>query len=543
MKNSDEVPAAVSRRSHLTTSVTAPVAAAVGAKGLVAVAQDLAARRAGDVVVLDRVTRHVNDLFAEDEVLATAASFSILTRIKSAWSANEKLTAKGLDHVNSLRDIAGVRVVVDEGPQPIDEEAGYALCYRVLRSLAMSPYVREVTDLKDYVRAPKPNGYRSLHATIVPTSSRLPRFEIQVRTRAMDDVAIHGTAAHRAYKLAAASSAGASPAWCEPRRRLRLFVEQTAEQTAACRYPSLNPRCGGMNARRAGVAATAELATTNTHEPGPAPAQILNRVCGLRKLYDGIFFGSKSGRKAQDMTTARRPPTRPGPQGVAAPRDGSEAPTDVQAGGRDGPHGTDKGGAQEAKELIIKGGARARGSNQSRDRKRATAMESDRDGVIKRRKGGRRAPGGRRRGARRRRRRSTTWCAGSSRPSTRASVRLGDVRRAVVGTVQSSPLVPMWIAVEEAGRAAARGPREVRRAATIAERAAVGGRSRCRPRPRPRRRPGRCRKPFGVGGGGGAGRGRRRREVRAQFEVIHEGVMPLHVYAAQSVWGMNETQS
>ena len=206
VKNSDEVPAAVSRRSHLTTSVTAPVAAAVGAKGLVAVAQDLAARRAGDVVVLDRVTRHVNDLFAEDEVLATAASFSILTRIKSAWSANEKLTAKGLDHVNSLRDIAGVRVVVDEGPQPIDEEAGYALCYRVLRRLAMSPYVREVTDLKDYVRAPKPNGYRSLHATIVPTSSRLPRFEIQVRTRAMDDVAIHGTAAHRAYKLAAASA-------------------------------------------------------------------------------------------------------------------------------------------------------------------------------------------------------------------------------------------------------------------------------------------------------------------------------------------------
>ena len=72
--------------------------------------------------------------------------------------------------------------------QPIDGEAGYALCYRVLLRLATSPYVREVTDLKDYVRAPKANGYRSLHATIVPTSSRLPRFEIQVRTRAMDDV-------------------------------------------------------------------------------------------------------------------------------------------------------------------------------------------------------------------------------------------------------------------------------------------------------------------------------------------------------------------
>merc|ERR1711924_96241 len=51
----------------------------------------------------------------------------------------------GLDHVNSLRDIAGVRVVVDEGPQPIGEEAGYALCYRVLRRLATSPYVRGTT--------------------------------------------------------------------------------------------------------------------------------------------------------------------------------------------------------------------------------------------------------------------------------------------------------------------------------------------------------------------------------------------------------------
>ena len=76
----------------------------------------------------------------------------------------------------------------------------------MLRRLATSPYVKDVTDLKDYMRAAKPNGYQSLHATIVPTSPRLPRFEIQVRTRAMDDVAIHGTAAHRAYKLAAASA-------------------------------------------------------------------------------------------------------------------------------------------------------------------------------------------------------------------------------------------------------------------------------------------------------------------------------------------------
>ena len=198
------MPAAVSRRSHDTTSVTAPSprpsaprAGRRRAKTWPPASGRRRRPRPGDAARQRPVRRRRG---ARDGGVLLDPHADQIRLV-----ANEKLTAKGLDHVNSLRDIAGVRVVVDEGPQPIGEEAGYALCYRVLRRLATSPYVREVTDLKDYVRAPKPNGYRSLHATIVPTSSRLPRFEIQVRTRAMDDVALHGSAAHRAYKLAAAS--------------------------------------------------------------------------------------------------------------------------------------------------------------------------------------------------------------------------------------------------------------------------------------------------------------------------------------------------
>lgn len=177
---------------------------ALVSSGKVAVGEYLAARRASDVVVLDRMTRHVEKLFGEDEVLATAASFAILTRIKTPASTNEKLTIKGLGHADDLRDIAGVRVIVDEGSRSLDKEAGYALCYRVLRCLAASPHVSDVTNLKDYVRAPKENGYRSLHATITPTSLRLPLFEIQIRTRGMDAACTHGAASHRLYKLASA---------------------------------------------------------------------------------------------------------------------------------------------------------------------------------------------------------------------------------------------------------------------------------------------------------------------------------------------------
>jgi len=187
--------------NHVSTILSAPnVCSPPSLIDLTVITQELAARRKSDNFILNKITCRVNYLFKEDKILATASSFSILTRIKSAWSITEKLSLKGLYHVNNLRDIVGVRVIVDEGPLQCDKEVGYALCYRVLRCIASSPHVQEVTDLKDYIRAPKKNGYMSLHATIVPSVASLPRFEIQVRTKKMDDEASFGTAAHNAYK-------------------------------------------------------------------------------------------------------------------------------------------------------------------------------------------------------------------------------------------------------------------------------------------------------------------------------------------------------
>jgi len=187
--------------NHVSTILAAPNVCSTSTPiDLSVITQELAARRKSDNFILNKITRHMNYLFKEDKILATASSFSILTRIKSARSVTKKMSLKGLYHVNNLRDIVGVRVIVDEGPLQCDKEVGYTLCYRVLRCIASSPHVQEVTDLKDYIRAPKKNGYMSLHATIVPSVARLPRFEIQVRTKKMDDEASFGTAAHNAYK-------------------------------------------------------------------------------------------------------------------------------------------------------------------------------------------------------------------------------------------------------------------------------------------------------------------------------------------------------
>jgi len=110
-------------------------------------------------------------------------------REKKAYAIWRKMANKQIS-LEQLSDIYAFRVIVPS----IDD------CYRVL-GVAHTTWRTVPGRFKDYISTPKQNNYQSIHTTVV--GPRHQRVELQIRTRAMHDIAEYGVAAHALYKDAA----------------------------------------------------------------------------------------------------------------------------------------------------------------------------------------------------------------------------------------------------------------------------------------------------------------------------------------------------
>ncbi|MDD5865678.1 MAG: RelA/SpoT family protein [bacterium] len=120
------------------------------------------------------------DLLNENEV-----KFEIKGRVKSVYSIYNKLSAgKKWD---DIYDILALRIFVDKESD----------CYAVV-GLIHSKFKPIPSRFKDYIAVPKENMYQSLHTTVFGPGGR--KYEIQIRTYEMDEIAEKGIASHWSYK-------------------------------------------------------------------------------------------------------------------------------------------------------------------------------------------------------------------------------------------------------------------------------------------------------------------------------------------------------
>jgi len=169
--------------------------------------------------ILESARQHLEEAIMSDpEFLAKAERVEVQARTKSAISTLKKLLRLGnLQEGGRKReevfDVLGLRVIVvpkgdgERGEKQVNEEnerAAVEACYVVQRIVdGMWPAIESRS--KDYIASPKPNGYSSIHKSVIVADQGVlfdeaTTVELQIRTASMHQIAELGNAAHSAYK-------------------------------------------------------------------------------------------------------------------------------------------------------------------------------------------------------------------------------------------------------------------------------------------------------------------------------------------------------
>ncbi len=136
--------------------------------------------------------------------------FEITGRSKHLYSIWEKMQ-RDTKSLEQIFDLLAIRVVLEPRAVSDAELSGgdgstrealalqreKRVCYHTL-GVAHSLYTPIPGRFKDYIAVPKPNGYQSLHSTVISLEGQ--PIEVQIRTTRMHSIAEYGVAAHWLYK-------------------------------------------------------------------------------------------------------------------------------------------------------------------------------------------------------------------------------------------------------------------------------------------------------------------------------------------------------
>ena len=181
-----------------TIEIYAPIAHRLGIRPIKEELEDLSISYLDPVAyndigkALEQQSKSRNEFLAdikariEERIKTVVSGAQVSGRIKSVHGIYRKMYMQN-KNFDEIYDIYAVRVILDS----------LAECYSTL-GLIHDMYHPLPNRFKDYISTPKPNGYQSLHTTVIGHEG-IP-FEVQIRTRTMDEQAEYGVAAHWKYK-------------------------------------------------------------------------------------------------------------------------------------------------------------------------------------------------------------------------------------------------------------------------------------------------------------------------------------------------------
>jgi len=143
--------------------------------------QRLSMLRIQDEDLLDKIVKQIEEFLIKNKI-----DFKIFGREKTPYSIWKKMKVKAVNF-SQLSDIMAFTILVND----------VKTCYTIL-GLLHQVYSYVPGRFKDYISTPKPNGYQSIHTTLIGPLNQ--RIEIQIRSFEMNDKAEFGIAAHWIYK-------------------------------------------------------------------------------------------------------------------------------------------------------------------------------------------------------------------------------------------------------------------------------------------------------------------------------------------------------
>lgn len=147
------------------------------------IARELKARRRERENYLNKFARPI-----EDRLKKETFQCELSARPKHIYSIYNKMVKRNKP-LEEIYDLFAVRIIVDS--ERVED------CYKVL-GIISSIYPANDDLFKDYITRPKANGYKSIHTTVNGPEGTM--VEVQIRTKAMHEIAERGVAAHWAYK-------------------------------------------------------------------------------------------------------------------------------------------------------------------------------------------------------------------------------------------------------------------------------------------------------------------------------------------------------